>query len=45
MIKKKITKLYYFTNILNDKIKTNIQKFKKDLFLRSEPIGAALLTT
>jgi hypothetical protein len=38
MIKKKITKLYYFTNILNDKIKNNIQKFKKDLSIIYYPL-------
>ena len=38
MIKKKITKLYYFANILNDKIKNNIQKFKKDLSIIYYPL-------
>ena len=38
MIKKKITKLYYFTNILNDKIKKNIHKFKKDLSIIYYPL-------
>jgi thiamine monophosphate synthase len=38
MIKKKITKLYYFTNVLNDKIKKNIQRFKKDLSIIYYPL-------